>query len=187
MNVKWFKNPNNVVFTSIEDFVLIFEQELKISGLAHEIKEFMKEPKSEGRVITGGNRTSFKLFYPNLIFKERMKSDDNIWAYFGENQPCYCLQKTEAWREKAYHFFSHKECEFYPCHENGNADRFNCLFCFCPLYCLGRNCGGNYTYFGNIKDCSKCLLPHAEDSYGYIMNKYSEIVDAMADLDNKTV
>lgn len=44
-----------------------------------------------------------------------------------------------------YRFFNHSACEFYPCHDMP-AEDLNCLFCFCPLYRLGEDCGGNFTY-----------------------------------------
>lgn len=70
-------------------------------------------------------------------------------------------------------YFSHKQCEFYPCHEGATPDNFNCLFCYCPLYSLGKNCGGNFSYIANdIKDCSNCLLPH--ENYDYIVKKLSQ-------------
>ena len=43
-----------------------------------------------------------------------------------------------------YKFFQNKLCEYFPCHKTRNTDTFNCLFCYCPLYALGENCGGNY-------------------------------------------
>jgi Zn-finger protein len=82
--------------------------------------------------------------------------------------------------ECRYSFFSHKECEFFPCHKGADPENFNCLFCYCPLYVLGRSCGGNFRYLENgIKDCSNCLLPHGRGSYSYIARRYSEIVEAM--------
>ena len=36
-----------------------------------------------------------------------------------------------------YKFFSHRECEYFPCHKGADPERFNCLFCYCPLYLLG--------------------------------------------------
>ena len=61
-----------------------------------------------------------------------------------------------------YKFFQNKLCEYFPCHKTRNTDTFNCLFCYCPLYALGENCGGNYKYLENgIKDCSNCLVPHS--------------------------
>ena len=45
-----------------------------------------------------------------------------------------------------YKFFQHRECEFFPCHKTEDEENFNCLFCYCPLYALGENCGGNFKY-----------------------------------------
>lgn len=79
-----------------------------------------------------------------------------------------------------YQFFSHKACEFFPCHKTAKPEDFNCLFCYCPLYCLGPNCGGNFKYSqGGVKDCSGCLLPHQRQNYGYITGKFQEIVEKM--------
>lgn len=76
-----------------------------------------------------------------------------------------------------YKFFSHKECEYYPCHK---LKEINCLFCFCPLYPL-KDCKGNYKMIDNIKDCSDCTLPHQKDNYDYIMSRYQDI---LSELDN---
>ncbi len=75
-----------------------------------------------------------------------------------------------------YKFFQHKNCEFFPCHADADPETFNCLFCYCPLYALGENCGGNHSYTPDgTKDCSSCLVPHKPKNYDYIMSKYSEI------------
>ncbi len=75
-----------------------------------------------------------------------------------------------------YAFFCHKECEYFPCHKTEDPDSFNCLFCYCPLYALGRRCGGNFTYTENgIKNCENCMLPHSKGGYDYIISKYPEI------------
>ena len=77
-----------------------------------------------------------------------------------------------------YKFFSHKECDFFPCHEVKNEDDFNCLFCYCPLYTLGDRCGGNFTYLENgIKDCSNCMIPHNKGAYDYIMGKCETLME----------
>ena len=58
-------------------------------------------------------------------------------------------------------FFANTACRWFPCHETQDPERFNCLFCFCPLYPLGEACGGDFTYTpSGVKDCSACLLPH---------------------------
>lgn len=78
-----------------------------------------------------------------------------------------------------YKFVQNRKCEYFPCHEIGDDSRFNCLFCFCPLYMLGEDCGGNYTYTEKgIKDCSKCLLPHIKESgYNHVVKKLKLAID----------
>ena len=76
-----------------------------------------------------------------------------------------------------YKFFQHKKCEYFPCHKTDRQEDFNCLFCYCPLYALGENCGGNFTYTKNgIKDCSGCLIPHCKDNYDRIMGKMEQVI-----------
>jgi len=76
--------------------------------------------------------------------------------------------------ENSSSFFANRACAYFPCHEEADAEAFNCLFCFCPLY--GReDCGGAFSYTeGGIKDCSSCTLPHEPMNYDYIMGKLSE-------------
>lgn len=83
-------------------------------------------------------------------------------------------------RDGHYRFFQNRECEFFPCHKTENPDEFNCLFCYCPLYALGRRCGGNFNMLeGGVKDCSGCLFPHKPESYDRIAARFSEIVALM--------
>lgn len=82
--------------------------------------------------------------------------------------------------ERKYAFFSHKDCEYFPCHRTSDPEKFNCLFCYCPLYVLGRECGGNFNYLPNgYKDCSACLYPHISDHYDEIVSRYEEILTVM--------
>ena len=62
------------------------------------------------------------------------------------------------WEGKKYSFFSHKECEYFPCHKTNDPENFNC------------------TEKG-VKDCTDCLLPHKRKNFGYIMSKYNEIME----------
>ncbi len=74
-----------------------------------------------------------------------------------------------------YKFFQHKDCEYFPCHKVANEEKFNCLFCYCPLY-FTENCGGNCKPLeGGIKDCTNCMIPHSEKAYDYIIGKIVEI------------
>ena len=77
---------------------------------------------------------------------------------------------------RGHTFFSNRECEYFPCHATEDPDNFNCLFCYCPLYALGRRCGGGFAYLENgRKDCSKCLFPHLRENYEKVTGRYGEI------------
>lgn len=66
--------------------------------------------------------------------------------------------------------FTNRSCEYFPCHDIGNRDDFNCLFCYCPLYFI--ECSGNYTLLDDgRKDCSKCILPHLGEQGWEFINK----------------
>ena len=76
-----------------------------------------------------------------------------------------------------YKYFQHKTCEYFPCHKTDKPEDFSCLFCYCPLYALGKDCGGNFTYTETgIKDCSGCLIPHRRENYERIMAKMEQII-----------
>ena len=79
--------------------------------------------------------------------------------------------------ENSFRFFCNSDCKYLPCHEAEDGEPFNCLFCYCPLYPLGENCGGNFKISGadKIKNCEDCLLPHRPDYYDAVMKK---LVDA---------
>ncbi len=75
-----------------------------------------------------------------------------------------------------YKFFQNTKCEYFPCHETDKLEDFNCLFCFCPLYMLKDECGGNFKYSKNVKDCSNCTIPHSKKAHEYIMSKMSLVI-----------
>lgn len=78
----------------------------------------------------------------------------------------------------SYRFFQNTSCEYFPCHEGADREKFNCLFCFCPLYALGENCGGNFRYTDTgLKDCSHCRFPHIPENYDHICQRFSEIAE----------
>lgn len=77
-----------------------------------------------------------------------------------------------------YSFFQNRTCEFFPCHGGVPEAEFNCLFCYCPLYALGENCGGNCSYTEQgIKDCSGCVRPHVKDNYDAIVSAMSHVLE----------
>ena len=80
-----------------------------------------------------------------------------------------------------YKFNQNPKCEFFPCHEGADEERFNCLFCYCPLYCLGGRCGGAFRYLENgVKDCSGCLYPHLPENYDAVTGRLSKIAELAA-------
>ena len=88
------------------------------------------------------------------------------------------IMEKPYWEGKEYSYFSHKKCEYFPCHKGADPENFNCLFCYCPLYALGDKCGGNFHFTeSGIKDCTACKLPHRRENYGYITGKYQELAD----------
>lgn len=77
-----------------------------------------------------------------------------------------------------YKHFSHTECEYFPCHDCKDPAQFNCLFCYCPLYALGEDCGGNFVYLENgIKDCTACTIPHSPGGFEHVMERWPLIAD----------
>ena len=80
--------------------------------------------------------------------------------------------------KNSYSYFQNRECEYFPCHKVSDDSHFNCLFCYCPLYALGDQCGGSCAYTENgIKDCSACLIPHSDKGYEYIISRFSRVAE----------
>ena len=52
-------------------------------------------------------------------------------------------------KKEGFDFFQNRACEYFPCHKGVADEDFNCLFCYCPLYLLGDECGGNFEYLPN--------------------------------------
>ena len=72
--------------------------------------------------------------------------------------------------KNSYKFFGNMDCVCFPCHDAVDPEQFNCLFCYCPLYHLGDQCGGNFEWTPkNIKCCTKCTIPHEADNYDFIV------------------
>jgi len=78
----------------------------------------------------------------------------------------------------SYDFFQNKQCQYFPCHAGADPESFSCLFCYCPLYALGKDCGGAFTYTKEgIKDCSGCLRPHRRENYESITQDLRKVID----------
>lgn len=177
MNYNCFKCTKDIIYLKLEDFLKVISDNKEIFEIETQINEFKNNPKPEGKVIPVQKYGSIELFIPNLISKEPLDKGDNIWARMPGKDTCYCILSTESWRGKNYSFFSNTDCEYFPCHKAVKFKEFNCLFCYCPLYMLGERCGGNFSYYGAIKDCSECIIPHDKDNYGRIINRYKLIIN----------
>lgn len=80
-----------------------------------------------------------------------------------------------------YKFFQNKKCEYFPCHKEIPEEDFNCLFCYCPLYTLGKSCGGNCEFLeSGIKSCMNCGFPHHRNNYDKITGRFQDIAAVMA-------
>ena len=77
-----------------------------------------------------------------------------------------------------YDFVQNSACEYFPCHKCQDPENFSCLFCYCPLYALADQCGGNFTYTKEgIKDCTHCLIPHRRENYQKITAKMGAVME----------
>ena len=96
----------------------------------------------------------------DFSFGEQIKKDD------------YVMLRIDGKLASGYRFFSNTACEAFPCHQVDASGAFNCLFCYCPLYFMGTECGGNFKYLENgVKSCEHCELPHKPAHYGFILAK----------------
>ena len=78
-------------------------------------------------------------------------------------------------------FFTNRACEHFPCHGGIDERDFNCLFCYCPLYALGPDCGGNFTYTkSGRKNCKNCALPHVRENGTKLVSAHYEQLAALA-------
>ena len=86
-----------------------------------------------------------------------------------------------------YDFVQNERCEYFPCHEGVEREKFSCMFCYCPLYALGEECGGSFTYTADgVKDCSRCVRPHQRENYGQICEKIKLIVERIKKQEEKS-
>lgn len=91
-------------------------------------------------------------------------------------------QSNESQGERRCFSFTHRDCEYFPCHKGADPENFNCLFCYCPLYMLGSDCGGNFYYNEKgYKVCKNCLRPHLKENAAFIRGQYKKIAEAMAE------
>ena len=102
----------------------------------------------------------------NALIKDLYKLHDDQYKKIEAG-----LKKDDIKRHSAC--FVNDKCEYFPCHDLPR-ERFNCLFCYCPLYGV-KDCGGTYRYTDKgIKDCMDCTFPHERDNYPKVIKKLKE-------------
>jgi Zn-finger protein len=79
---------------------------------------------------------------------------------------------------ESYKFTQNRACEYFPCHDI-DEDKMNCLFCYCPLYALKNECGGNPNFLKNgIISCEDCIAPHdGEKGWDFVNSKMGRIME----------
>ena len=79
----------------------------------------------------------------------------------------------------SHDFYQNLDCKYFPCHKGIKEEEFSCLFCFCPLYALEEECGGNFDYNNEkgIKNCTYCLVPHKRSNYEHMIEKSALLVE----------
>ena len=88
------------------------------------------------------------------------------------------MEKQREQNGRHYACFQNRDCEMFPCHTGVPEERFNCLFCYCPLYTLGEACGGGFTYTQKgIKNCSACTFPHRRENYDAVLARFPELAE----------
>ncbi len=81
-------------------------------------------------------------------------------------------------KEDSAQYFSNRACQYFPCHQAADGEDFNCLFCYCPLYALGDQCGGHFRYTDKgVKDCTACTIPHSAGGYEYVMTHIRAVTE----------
>lgn len=91
MKLKWFENPENVVYVDADEFADNFGKEIGIEKLRNELDKFRADPRPEGVVLKGKKRTSIRLLIPDMMFDKHIEMGETVWLYVGETYPAYCI------------------------------------------------------------------------------------------------
>ncbi|MDL2246817.1 precorrin-3B C(17)-methyltransferase [Methanobrevibacter sp. OttesenSCG-928-K11] len=75
-----------------------------------------------------------------------------------------------------------RNCEFYPCHEEGQC----CDFCYCPFYpCGDSSTGGSWIKNKGIWNCKDCSWIHEKSTVQCVKKPLKNILNNVDDLNNK--
>ena len=75
-----------------------------------------------------------------------------------------------------------RECEFYPCHYDGQY----CDFCYCPFYPCGDSAtGGSWIKGKNVWNCKECNWLHSKEAVECLREPLENILEEVDDLKSK--
>jgi precorrin-3B C17-methyltransferase len=75
-----------------------------------------------------------------------------------------------------------RECEFYPCHWDGQY----CDFCYCPFYPCGDSAtGGEWIKGKGVWNCTNCHWLHTKEATEYLREPLENILEDVEDLKAK--
>ena len=76
----------------------------------------------------------------------------------------------------------HRECEFYPCHYEGQY----CDFCYCPFYpCGDSSTGGQWIKGKGVWNCKECMWVHEKEAVDCLRKPLEELLEEVDDLKAK--
>lgn len=107
---------------------------------------------------------------------EEVLTDAYVEKLYDMSEGAYAAFYRDKKTKMGASFFQNRACEKFPCHKGIPEERFNCLFCYCPLYALGERCGGSFHYTEKgYKSCVDCGFPHEKENYRKVISRYPEI------------
>ena len=75
-----------------------------------------------------------------------------------------------------------RECEFYPCHYEGQY----CDFCYCPFYpCGDSSTGGQWIKGKGVWNCKECMWVHEKEAVDCLRKPLEELLEEVDDLKAK--
>ncbi|MBR4211214.1 MAG: ATP-binding cassette domain-containing protein [Oscillibacter sp.] len=152
---------------------LVSRERLAVILSTHEL-EFARRVSDTVACIRGG--TADRTGPPEILSPEYVEVLYDI--------PAGTLSGADSQRKggaDSHSFTQNRACEYFPCHKGVAAHDFNCLFCYCPLYALGADCGGNFSYTAKgVKDCSACAFPHRRENYKAVLARFPELAKLAA-------
>ncbi len=149
---------------------------MKSGSRLAELKQFLLKQKTE-------NNIDFEFYAVSNCGLENEKICCDLALFDADSgyMTVVIVKNRKPLKGAHYKFFQNRMCEMFPCHKDQTGtlepENFNCLFCYCPLYALGKNCGGNFYYTEKgVKSCINCTFPHKRENYELMKAKIKELL-----------